>query len=670
MDRARSKSPRFLHKRNISHDDGSDNDDNEDDDNDDTDSSPGYEHKVMNAQLDQKTMREKTVKQWRVTPDCGLSKNETLKRDETSYAMKNKPELTHHLQLVVLAVYLIVFVNSVFLVFWIVKEQLPNMERSARATLFNNKTHLQTHVTADLQTFKSEYDRRTLVRGLASYSKLPVILFGYLAINFCSTRGDLSLHRKSDFARLRLNRGLAEVLQWLSNNTTSGFDISPDTTCIVCLTWVMTSWVRLAFVYMLFVFTATATIIPLTISVGCLIHLWRYDLLNFLCDYDEDLSKIRGSSNEDVTMTRNEKIVVVVLLTGAWVWEPELLDLSSTFLRLDACEALSFCSAALAVPILALLVQVDTQTRRSMMFGLFFLLAPFIGDNDAYESRRASALDKITCEYSEWEGFLQDWGSFYAQFGFLTLGFGWTLLGALLVGFVLEKFYNGAMKDWLGVNPDDKVSIDLAFIMLRSTETALPCCLAVVMVTEFALAFFVHYSVPFHIYAALEAEEMVRRAENGLSDSASENLNDGVGNFLSDLAWDYPHTSYKHYYDMLVGTFGLADHEDVQQIAGMVMFVATICWVQISALFTRSGTSGKADEIQSKQDVKSSTLLRLSISLNMLNEVCHSDSDDDESMPTVRFKQRTIYDTRLSSVFGTQGEPVGMEAKLLEVSGK
>jgi hypothetical protein len=71
----------------------------------------------------------------------------------------------------------------------------------------------------------------------------------------------------------------------------------------------------------------------------------------------------------------------------------------------------------------------------------------------------------------------------------------------------------------------------------------------------------------------------------------------------------------------------------------------------------------KLHELRSRKDISTKTLLRLSISLNMFVE----GEDEDEGGAVVRFKQRTIYDTRLSSVFGSRGDasPLCVEARLL-----
>jgi hypothetical protein len=499
----------------------------------------------MSAQID--AMKAAKRREARFSVKKGvLVENPRLARDNTTFHIENRTELDYRLCLILLAVYIVVYMNVVFLVFWIIQLKLPQIE----CNLINNMTNpaepaertclagdldatqlaveqdsFNACVTDNLKKLKDQYDFLTLLRGLSSYTKLPAILFGYLAVNFCSKRGDLDLTKRSHFGRI--NMAVAQFGIWFVNSF--GGDIKDTTTFVVLLTWLQRSWVRLAFVYLLFIFTTTTTIHRLMVIMLSMVWMWQDELWWWTSDYDE-MRRWQHDNNE--LLWKNG--IFVLVLSAAWVYEDlkddEYDELVAAMSGMNVCETVWWVLPVL-LPLLVLLVLWAKKVwRQRFQMAVFLAMAPFVANNTAGDSFSCDASPSFSGARASTTNLVNAWFDFYLRLPVsqeLSLSFGWAGLGALLISLVFEKFYKGTIKEYFEVlqgnenvlegnkkekNDDDEddddededKGIDLYFTMVQSAEHALPCCLAVVLVTEFCLAFYVHYSVPFQLYAALE----------------------------------------------------------------------------------------------------------------------------------------------------------------------
>jgi hypothetical protein len=142
---------------------------------------------------------------------------------------------------------------------------------------------------------------------------------------------------------------------------------------------------------------------------------------------------------------------------------------------------------------------------------------------------------------------------------------------------------------------------------------------------------------------------------------------------VNEVHWDYPHEPYVKSIQEFLGHIPFGDDSDagVSAVQALVSFVA---WTQLRSLkrffFADEELTGKMQAMDNKRAIVEGKLdEQLSMSLCMFNE---QDDEDDENVNVdknmdgvvVRFRQRTIYDTRLKKLFDESS--TGAEPQLLK----
>jgi hypothetical protein len=239
-----------------------------------------YERIAMNAQY---VNNQNALRRFQISNDytganedpCVIGR--MMRRSSSSFIEDvKKPRLDRRHQLVLLAVYFVVVLNSVCLFVWISDRLISSHDAivASRENWLKNIS-IAPDVERKLNGLKDEYDEHwSIIGGIPSKDKISIFLLGYLAIHICgSTRGRDLYPEHSAFNSFITDLGirLFDSLGLEDEKRNDCLRLVSD-----CLSWCLASWRRLAFVFIL-IALSTGTVLSCLVTSASFFWLWQSD---------------------------------------------------------------------------------------------------------------------------------------------------------------------------------------------------------------------------------------------------------------------------------------------------------------------------------------------------------------------------------------------------------